>query len=190
MTQDWTVLPTGLPVPEDDGGASHLVGAPMPPIVLPATTGGGVRVDMVPEPAERFVLYLYPRTGRPGEPELTPDWDRIPGARGCTPESCGFRDHAADLWDAGAAVAGVSTQTTEEQREAAERLGLPFPLLSDADLTLTKALDLPTFAVGGLTLLKRLTLVVRDGRIEHAFYPVFPPDAHAGEVLDWLRSER
>jgi peroxiredoxin len=190
MSHDPTILPANLPVPEDDGGAAHLPGMAMPAIALPATSGGTVRVDAVPGAAERLVLYLYPRTGRPGEVELTPDWNQIPGARGCTPESCGFRDHAADLWDAGAAVAGVSTQTTEDQREAAERLELPFPLLSDAELELTRALDLPTFEVAGLTLLKRLTLVVRDGWIEQVFYPVFPPDRHAAEVLAWLRSER
>jgi peroxiredoxin len=189
MTDDLTTLPANLPAPEDDGGANHLPGARMPPLALASTTGGAVRVDRVPDEAERLVLYLYPRTGRPGEPELTPDWDRIPGARGCTPESCGFRDHAADLWDAGAAVAGISTQTTEDQREAAERLGLSFPLLSDADLELARGLRLPTHSVAGHTLLKRLTLVVREGRIEHVFYPVFPPDAHAAEVLAWLRAE-
>jgi peroxiredoxin len=187
MTSDWTTLPPDLPVPEDDGAAVHLTGATVPPLELPATTGVPVRVDRVPVGAERLVLYLYPRTGRPGEPELTPDWDQIPGARGCTPESCGFRDHAAELWGAGAAVAGVSTQTTDDQREAAERLELPFPLLSDADLTLATALRLPTFEVGGLKLLKRLTLIVRAGRIEHVFYPVFPPDSHADDVLAWLR---
>jgi peroxiredoxin len=187
MTSDWTTLPPDLPVPEDDGAAVHLAGATMPPLELTATTGVPVRVDRVPVGAERLVLYLYPRTGRPGEPELTPDWDQIPGARGCTPESCGFRDHAAELWGAGAAVAGVSTQTTDDQREAAERLELPFPLLSDADLTLATALQLPTFEVGGLKLLKRLTLIVRAGRIEHVFYPVFPPDSHADDVLAWLR---
>jgi peroxiredoxin len=187
MTSDWNTLPPDLPVPEDDGAAVHLAGATMPPLELPATTGVPVRVDRVPVGAERLVLYLYPRTGRPGEPELTPDWDQIPGARGCTPESCGFRDHAAELSGEGAAVAGVSTQTTDEQREAAERLELPFPLLSDADLTLATALRLPTFEVGGLKLLKRLTLIVRAGRIEHVFYPVFPPDSHADDVLEWLR---
>jgi peroxiredoxin len=187
MTSDWTALPPDLPVPEDDGAAVHLAGATMPPLELPATTGVPVRVDRVPVGAERLVLYLYPRTGRPGEPALTPDWDRIPGARGCTPESCGFRDHAAELWDAGAAVAGVSAQTIDEQREAAERLELPFPLLSDAGLILATALRLPTFEVGGLKLLKRLTLVVRAGRIDHVFYPVFPPDSHADDVLAWVR---
>ena len=186
MSYDPNVLPADLPVPEDDGAAAQLPGAPMPQLALPSTTGSLVRVDVVPPEADRLVLYVYPRTGRPGEPELTPDWDLVPGARGCTPESCGFRDHASDLWDAGAVVVGVSTQPTVDQKEAAERLELPFPLLSDADLALTRTLELPTFTVAGHTLLKRLTLVVRDGRIERVFYPVFPPDAHAAEVLAWL----
>jgi len=186
MIYDPNVLPADLPVPEDDGAAAQLPGAPMPQLALPSTTGSLVRVDVVPPEADRLVLYVYPRTGRPGEPELTPDWDLVPGARGCTPESCGFRDHASDLWDAGAVVVGVSTQPTVDQKEAAERLELPFPLLSDADLALTRTLELPTFTVAGHTLLKRLTLVVRDGRIERVFYPVFPPDAHAAEVLAWL----
>ena len=186
MIIDPTVLPEGLPEPEDDGAASHLVGRPMPALALPSTSGAMVRVDLAPEDADRLVLYAYPRTGRPGEPPLTPDWDLIPGARGCTPESCGFRDHAAELADAGAAVVGVSTQPTNDQREVAERLGLPFPLLSDGDLELTHALGLPTHIVAGHTLVRRLTLVVRDSRIEHVFYPVFPPDTHAGNVLAWL----
>ena len=190
MSQDLHTLPNGLPVPEDDGSADHLPGTAMPPLALPSTQGNAVRVDIVPEGAERLVLYAYPRTGRPDEPSLTPDWDSIPGARGCTPESCGFRDHAADLRSAGAAVAGLSTQDTGYQREAAERLQLPFPLLSDADLALTRSLDLPTFTVAGQTLLKRLTLIVRGGVIEHVFYPVFPPDAHAASVRDWLRAPR
>ena len=163
--------PGGLPVPENEGAASHLTGKVMPPIALNSTDGHPVRVDLVPEGAERLVLYAYPRTGRPGEDPLTADWDRIPGARGCTPEACSFRDHAADLRHAGAAVAGVSTQDADYQREAAERLRLPFPLLSDAGLVLTRALELPTFEVAAHTLLKRLTLVVRDGAIEHVFYP-------------------
>jgi peroxiredoxin len=185
---DPTVLPEGLPEPEDDGAASHLVGRGMPALALPSTSGGRVRVDLAAAGADRLVLYAYPRTGRPGEAPLTPDWDLIPGARGCTPESCGFRDHAAELWDAGAAVAGVSTQSTDDQREVVERLGLPFPLLSDVDLELTHALGLPTHIVAGHTLIKRLTLVVRDRRIEHVFYPVFPPDTHAASVLAWLRA--
>lgn len=188
MSHDPTALPSELPVPEDDGAASHLPGSAMPPIALASTNGRPVRVDVVPEGAERLVLYAYPRTGRPGESPLMPDWDEIPGARGCTPESCGFRDHAAELSEAGAAVAGVSTQDTEYQREAAERLRLPFPLLSDASLNLARALELPTFEVVGQTLLKRLTLVVRDGAVEHVFYPVFPPDEHAEAVVAWLRA--
>jgi peroxiredoxin len=187
---DPTVLPEGLPEPEDDGAASHLPGRPMPVLALPSTSGGTVRVDLAPEGADRLVLYAYPRTGRPGEAPFTPDWDLIPGARGCTPESCGFRDHAAELWDAGAAVAGVSTQSTEDQREVVERLGLPFPLLSDGDLQLIHALGLPTHIVAGHTLVKRLTLVVHDGQIEHVFYPVFPPDTHAANVLAWLLGAR
>jgi peroxiredoxin len=188
MSHDPTVLPSGLPVPENDGAANHLPGTRLPPIELASTTGRPMRVDVAPAPAERLVLYAYQRTGRPGEEPLSHDWDLIPGARGCTPEACSFRDHAADIAAAGAAVAGLSTQDTDYQREAATRLHLPFPLLSDAGLTLTRALDLPTFTVAGQVLLKRLTLVVRAGRIEHAFYPVFPPDTHAAVVLDWLRS--
>ena len=181
-------LPAGLPVPVDDGAAAHLEGASMPRLALPATDGSSFFVDRPPTGYERLVLYAYPRTGRPDEPPLTSDWDRIPGARGCTPESCGFRDHAADLAAAGAAVAGLSTQSTEYQREAARRLRLPFPLLSDADLRLVRALRLPTFEAGGQVLYRyrRLTLIVRDGVVETVFYPVFPPDGHAREVLDWI----
>lgn len=187
MPDDLRNLPADLPVPADDGAAAHLPGRAVPAIELPSTQGGAMRVDRVPAGASRLVLYAYPRTGRPGEPG-PPGWDAIPGARGCTPESCGFRDHAADLAAAGAAVAGVSAQDTAEQAEAARRLGLPFPLLSDAGLTLAAALGLPTFEVAGMTLLKRLTLVIADGSVEHAFYPVFPPDRHADEVLAWLRA--
>jgi peroxiredoxin len=190
VSEDPTVLPEGLPAPDDDGAASRLVGSRMPTLALSSTSGGTVRIDRAPEGAERLVLYAYPRTSRPGEPPLTPDWNLIPGARGCTPESCGFRDHSRELWAAGAAVAGVSSQATEDQREVVERLGLPFPLLSDEGLRLTRALDLPTHVIAGQTLLKRLTLVVRDGRIEHVFYPVFPPDTHAAEVLTWLMTNR
>jgi peroxiredoxin len=182
---DPNVLPPDLPAPEDDGAAAHLVGLALPPFDLPATDGSEVRLDRLPG---RVVVYAYPRTGVPGEDPLVPDWDAIPGARGCTPESCGFRDHYSELQAAGAAlVFGLSTQDTDYQREAAERLHLPFALLSDADLELTKALRLPTFEVAGETLLKRFTLVVADGVIEHVFYPVFPPDRHAVEVLEWLR---
>jgi peroxiredoxin len=179
------VLPADLPAPEDDGAAGHLPGTPVPAVVLPATDGTQVRLDALGP--GRTVLYAYPMTGTPGVDP--PDgWDAIPGARGCTPESCAFRDHHAELAQAGAAVYGVSTQTTEAQREAVQRLQLPFALLSDADHGLSEALRLPTMQVQGTTMLKRLTLVVRDGRIEHVFYPVFPPDGHAAEVLAWLRS--
>jgi peroxiredoxin len=180
-------LPDELPVPVDDGAAAHLPGRAMPGLELPSTRGGPMRVDRAPEGFSRLVLYAYPRTGRPGEP-LPDGWDAIPGARGCTPESCGFRDHSAELATAGAAVAGVSTQDTGYQTEAARRLELPFPLLSDAGLRLTTALGLPTFEAAGLTLIKRLTLVIADGAVEHVFYPVFPPDGHAAEVLAWLRA--
>jgi peroxiredoxin len=192
---DPTQLPADLPRPVPDGAADHLPGLAMPPIALPSTRGGEQRVDVTPEGFGRLVIYAYPLTGLPGI-DNPAGWNDIPGARGCTPESCGFRDHAAELAAAGAAVVGLSTQSTAYQQEAAERLSLPFALLSDAELRLTTALDLPTFTVetrpqhdggGASTLLKRITLVVRDGRIEKVFYPIFPPDQHAEEVLHWLR---
>ena len=160
----------------------------MPRLALPATDGTSIPVDTPPLGFDRLVLYAYPRTGRPNEQPLTPDWDEIPGARGCTPESCGFRDYAGDLSAVGAAVVGVSVQSTDDQREAAQRLGLPFPLLSDVDLKLADALLLPTFVAGGVALLRRLTLIVRLGLIEKVFYPVFPPDSHADEVLAWIKA--
>ena len=182
-------LPDDLPVPEDDGAARHLTGSRVPAVELPASDGSRVRLDSI---GGRVVVFAYPRPGRPGEPSLGGDqaWNAIPGARGCTPESCAFRDHFAELQAAGASsVFGLSTQDTDYQREAVERLHLPFALLSDADLELTKALRLPTFEAAGQTLMKRFTLVIADGRIEHVFYPVFPPDRHAEEVLAWLRGD-
>jgi peroxiredoxin len=176
-------LPDDLPVPEDDGACDHLVGMRLPSLALPATDGR--QIDLSAQPG-RVVVYAYPRTGRPDQP-LPVDWDVIPGARGCTPQSCAFRDHYADLQANGAAVFGLSTQDTEYQREAADRLHLPFPLLSDAELSLTRALRLPTFDVEGMTLTRRLTMIVRDGVIEHIFYPVFPPDRNASDVIAWLR---
>ncbi len=186
-------LPAGLPRPSDDGAARHLPGMVMPAIALPSTDGGLFAVNKIPDGFDRLIIYAYPKTGRPGV-DPPADWDEIPGARGCTPESCGFRDHAADLARAGAAVAGLSAQDTEYQKEAAERLRLPFPLLSDADGSLAEALNLPVFTAWGGRLLRRLTLVIRAGAdrvptiatIEHVFYPVFPPDQHAAEVLGWL----
>jgi peroxiredoxin len=178
---DWTSLPDDLPVPEDDGAAAHLPGAEVPAIALPATTGG--TVDLAARSAgTRVVVFAYPRTGRPGI-DNPPGWDEIPGARGCTPEACSFRDRMADFAAAGAEVYGLSTQDTGYQREAAERLQLPYPLLSDESLAFTRALRLPTFEVSGMELLRRLTLVLRDGRIEHVLYPVFPPDRAAADAL-------
>jgi peroxiredoxin len=176
-------LPADLPEPIDDGACDHLPGMRVPPKALAATDGTEVDLSAL---AARTVVYAYPRTGRPGEPSLVEDWDLIPGARGCTPETCGFRDHHAELAAAGARVFGLSTQESDYQREVAERLALPFALLSDNRFELTHGLGLPTFDVAGHTLLKRHTLVIRDGTVEHVFYPVFPPDRHAGEVLAWL----
>jgi peroxiredoxin len=181
---DIHTIPDGLPVPEDDGAAGHLPGAVVSAIALQTTTGETVRLD---ELHGRTVLFCYPRTGRPDE-ELPPGWDAIPGARGCTPEACGFRDAHQQFADLGVRVMALSTQDLDYQREMADRLHLPFPVLSDERLELTRELGLPTFETSGWTLLKRLTLVIDDGTIAHVFYPVFPPDQHAGEVLDWLRS--
>jgi peroxiredoxin len=181
------VLPADLPVPQDDGAARHLQGARLPSLDLPATDGSEIELAAL---AGRTVVYIYPRTGRPGQPP--PDgWDAIPGARGCTPQSCSFRDHFAELRQLSVShLYGISTQDTDYQREAAERLHLPFPLISDADLRLTGALRLPTFAVDGMTLQKRMVLVIDDGVIAKVFYPVFPPDESAAEVVAWLRSSR
>ncbi|MEV4441273.1 MerR family transcriptional regulator [Streptomyces sp. NPDC049577] len=179
-------LPAGPPVPADDGAAAHLPGLAVPGLTLPSTAGEAIRLD-APVPG-RTVLYLYPLTGRP-DADLPEGWDVIPGARGCTPEACGFRDHHQELLAAGAArVFGLSGQTTAYQREVVERLRLPFAMLSDPALRLAEALRLPLFEAGGARLYKRLTLVVRDGLIEHVFYPVFPPGEHAGQVLEWLRA--
>jgi peroxiredoxin len=176
---DWSTIPK----PTDDGAASHLVGMRVPSIPLPATDGTSVDLSTLPG---RVVVYAYPRTGIPGA-ENPAGWDLIPGARGCTPQSCAFRDHFAELKVLGVAgLFGLSTQDTFYQREVAERLHLQFPILSDEHLRLTDALRLPTFQTSGMTLLKRLTLVIRDGKIEHVFYPVFPPDQNASEVLAWL----
>ena len=183
-SDDIHALPPDLPVPEDDGAADHLPGMRMPPVALPSTAGGEVRLDVLPG---RTVLFCYPRTGRPDE-ELPPGWNAIPGARGCTPETCGFRDRHEQFGDLDVRVLALSTQETDYQREMAARLDLRFEVLSDAELTLVRALRLPTFELDGTTFVKRLTLVISDGRIDHVFYPVFPPDTHAGEVLDWLRA--
>jgi peroxiredoxin len=175
-----------LPVPEDDGAADHLPGLAAPHVTLPSTSGGTVTLDALG--AGRTVLYVYPRTAGP-DGNVPDGWDDIPGARGCTPEACAFRDHHQDLLAAGAtAVYGLSAQDTADQREVADRLHLPFPLLSDTELALAVALRLPTFEAGGMRLFTRITLVIRDRVVEHVFYPVFPPGEHAGEVLAWLRT--
>jgi peroxiredoxin len=172
------------PVPVDDGAAEHLPGSEVPSLSLPSTLGGLVNLAAVAD-AGLLVVYVYPRTGRPGE--LLPDgWDEIPGARGCTPQSCAFRDHMKDLAARGAAVVGISTQSPEDQAEFAERERIPYPLLSDSQLQLSDRLELPTFPVGELRLYKRLTFIARNGRIEKVFYPVFPPEHNAAEVLRWL----
>lgn len=176
-------LPTGLPVPVDDGACDHLPGLRLPSIPLPSTAGEVVDLSSL---AGTGVVYCYPRTGEPDR-ESPPGWDDIPGARGCTPQSCAFRDHYGELQALGARVFGLSAQDTEYQREAAGRLHLPFALLSDAELAFARALRLPTFTTAGMELIKRLTLVIAAGRIEKVFYPVFPPDRNAADVVAWLR---
>lgn len=180
---DPTKLPDDLPAPQDDGACAHLEGSDLPVLALASTSGRNVALR--DQPSAFTVFYCYPRTGRPGQ-ELPTDWNLIPGARGCTPQSCAFRDHRAELDRLGAVVYGISTQDTDYQREAVERLHLPFELLSDADLALAKALKLPTFSVDGMTLLKRVTFIAAGNRIEKVFYPVFPPDRNAGDVIAWL----
>ncbi len=182
---DPTRLPDDLPVPVDDGACAHLPGQAMPRLHLPSTTGD--TVDLGRPSPRRTVVYAYPRTGMPGQ-ALPTGWDAIPGARGCTPQSCGFRDHHAELQALGADVFGLSAQPTDHQRELVARLQLPFAVLSDADLRLTRALMLPTFEVDGMRLIKRLTMIIEQGRIATVFYPVFPPDQSAATVVDWLQN--
>jgi peroxiredoxin len=170
-------------VPEDDGAADHLAEAAVPSIQLESSAGP---VDLAALCAARCVVYVYPRAGRPGVPML-PGWDEIPGARGCTPQSCGFRDHAGELAELGAAVAGVSAQTLDDQVEFATRNGIAYPVIADPELHLRDALGLPTFFTSGLELYKRLAFVAEGGRIVKVFYPVFPPDRNAADVLAWLR---
>jgi peroxiredoxin len=179
---EYLTLPANLPVPEDDGAARHLPGLAIPALVLDSSHGP---VDLAQLCTDRAVIYIYPHTGIPGEP-LLEGWDAFPGARGCTPESCGFRDLAAELAAAGARVAGLSGQPLAEQIGFAERNGMPFPVIADPHLRLRAALALPTFELHGVTFLRRLTLVAEHGTVAKAFYPVFPPDRHAGEVLAWL----
>ena len=183
--QNLNELPANLPRPVDDGGARHLKGLALPDLELPSTANRRVNLSKLAAP--RVVIYCYPMTGQPGK-ALPAGWDDIPGARGCTPETCGFRDHHKDLAKLHADVYGVSTQSTAYQQEMVHRLEVPFEVLSDERMALTKALRLPTFTVEGMTLIKRLTLIAREGRIEKVFYPVFPPDKHADEVIAWLNT--
>ena len=179
-------LPENLPVPQDDGACDRLRGSILASIGLRATSGS--TVDLSKEGRPWLVVYCYPRTGRPDQEPLggAAAWNAIPGARGCTPQSCAYRDHYSELTALDAAVYGLSTQDTEYQSEAVQRLHLPFPLLSDARLEFARALRLPTFTFAGSELIKRLTLIARAGRIEEVFYPVFPSDADAQHVIDWL----
>jgi peroxiredoxin len=184
-THDPNTLPPNIPAPQDDGGAAHLTGMRLPDVALAATDGASVNLSKL---AGRTVVYIYPRTGVPGVDTL-PGWDQIPGARGCTPQSCSFRDHFGELKRLGVAqLFGLSMQDIAYQQEAATRLHLPFPILSDEKLALTKALNLPTFTTSGMTLIKRMALVIDDGVIAKVFYPVFPPDKNAAEVVAWLQS--
>jgi len=177
VSHDVYTLPPGLPVPEDDGAADHIPGMELPDLVLDSSQGPVNVRDFT-------VIYVYPRSGRPDQP-LLPGWDETPGARGCTPQSCAFRDRYPEL---GVPVAGLSAQTLDDQLEFAERNRMPFPVIADPERKLGAALGLPTFAIAELTLYKRITLVAEDARIVKVFYPVFPPDANAGDVLGWLRS--
>lgn len=179
---DWSKIPA----PEDDGAANHLTGMTIPPVSLRATNDTAVTLS---ELAGRTVVFGYPRTGEPGKIGLVDDWDMIPGARGCTPQTCSFRDLFAELKAAGAKhVFGLSTQSNAYQTEMAGRLHLPFPVLSDEQLELSDALSLPTMEVADQTMIKRLAMIIDDGKITHVFYPVFPPDRNAGDVLEWLKA--
>jgi len=189
MLRDLSQLPKNLPVPVDDGACAHLTGAKVPSISLKATKGPYIDLSNTPH---RTVVYCYPRTGRPNAP-LPEGWDEIPGARGCTPQSCSFNNLHNEYKSLGVSVFGLSTNPTEYQEEAYERLKLTFHLLSDSDFKLTRALNLPTFTVPSLNnieLLKRVTLVLKDGIIEKVFYPVFPTDTNAQEVLNWLKAQK
>ncbi len=187
MGADHTSLPPELPVPADDGGADHLPGLAVPSLALPAVGGGDLDLGQLADGL--LVAYLYPRTGTPGV-ALPAGWDDVPGARGCTPQSCAYREALTELDALGATVVGISAQSGDEQAEFAAREHIPFPLLSDPELQLAAALGLPTFKIAGLNLYKRLTLVAAQGEIVKAFYPVFPPDRDAAEVIAWLRVRR
>ena len=187
VTPNLDQLPPNLPVPKDDGGCRHLPGMTMPSVWLMSTSNR--RVDLGKLTAPRSIIYCYPMTGQPGK-ALPDGWDDIPGARGCTLETCSFRDLHTELTKLNTGVYGVSVQSTDYQQEMVTRLKVPYEVLSDENMEFARALRLPTFSAGGMTLIKRLTLVVRAGRIEHVFYPIFPPDKHADDVLAWLKAHR
>lgn len=190
MSQESTdlyTLPVDLPVPEDDGAAADLLDAAVPSVVLPATAGG--QVDLAAAAGDGcLVVYVYPQTGVPGRP-IPAGWDRIPGARGCTPQNCAFRDSARELTDLGATVFGLSAQPLDEQREFAAREHLPYPLLNDSRFRLAEELSLPNFVANGVRYYRRLTFIARRRRIVKVFYPVFPPQDNAGDVIAWLRAD-
>jgi len=179
-------LPPDLPVPVDDGACGHLPGLAIPSLILSSSQGD---FDLAAFAQRHAVLYVYPRTGRPDR-HVPDEWNAIPGARGCTPQSCGFRDHAAELEELGVGVAGLSAQTLAEQEEVAARLELPYPVVADPELQLARSLGLPTFTFEGAELYRRVTLVLARGLVEHVFYPVFPPDRNAADVVAWLRQSR
>jgi peroxiredoxin len=183
MSENLHDLPPDLTVPVDDGQADHLLGSEVPSITLPSTLGG--ELDLAAVTDDLTVIYVYPRTGKPGEP-LPEGWDQIPGARGCTPQSCAFRDHVADLAEHGASVIGLSAQSPADELEFASREHIPYPLLSDNTLQLAHALRLPTFQAAGMRLYKRLTFIATERQIVKVFYPVFPPQQNASDVLGWL----
>lgn len=182
-TRNLLVLPDDLPVPEDDGACAHLTGMDMPALVLTGTSGTKINLGLEDGIS---VVYFYPMTGRPDAPPMV-GWNEIPGARGCTPQSCAFRDHHSELLNLGAKVYGVSSQSSEDQKEAVQRLHLPFELLSDSNFELAAALRLPTFEYESLRLIKRLTLIIKNGSIRKVFYPVFPPNENAANVIAWLQ---
>jgi len=184
IVNDLLILPADLPVPLDDGLCDHLEGILLPSVLLLATDGTLVDLSRIPG---RVALFVYPRTGRPGVPALVDNWNKIPGARGCTPQTSGYRDLAAEFTKEGVSVFGMSSQDTEYQRELVERLHLPFLVLSDAELKLARTLSLPTFKVAGQELIKRMAWVIDAGRITKVFYPIFPPDESAARLLSWIR---
>ena len=181
---NYNELPKNLPIPEDDGATNHLIGMRLPRVSLKATNGVIIHLGDI---EGKVVIYCYPMTGQPNV-ALPEGWDQIPGARGCTPQSCAYRDHYQELQSLGAEVIGLSVQTTEYQKEMAERLHLPFPVVSDAEYQFQKALNMPTFIAAGASLLKRVTLIANHGVIDAVHYPIFPSDSDAAWVINYLKS--